>query len=386
MAWLYEHPRSRNWFIGWRVSGKQFNRSTGTPDRKQAEKKLGLHNLMAAANRDKRLTEDFFYSLIGKEVQRATLRDCADKFLSGKRSKQPGTFVRYNRVLDSFCEYLHAGDTAPLIADVNGETIQSFLNEVRSRTTASTANFYYDVLRAFFNHAVDNGKLSDNPTAKIESFKPSMEEAEHQRRGFDAPEIKLAYQAAPNAFWRFAIVCGLYTGLRLGNVATLRWSNFQNQTLTVIDIKDHKELTIPVCSPFLQNMLAELRRRAGKVKPEAYIFDDYATRYLPASKHGENNSASLSLEFHSILVKAGLLEEYQRTNQGNGRSCRRTVSPLSFHSLRHTFVSTLTASGAPQMVARELAGHSSDQVNELYTHTPPELLRKSLKRLPEVFK
>jgi integrase len=107
---------------------------------------------------------------------------------------------------------------------------------------------------------------------------------------------------------------------------------------------------------------------------------------LPASKHGENNSASLSLEFHSILVKAGLLEEYQRTNQGNGRSCRRTVSPLSFHSLRHTFVSTLKASGAPQMVARELAGHSSDQVNELYTHTPPELLRKSLKRLPEVFK
>ncbi len=55
MAWLYKHPRSQFWQIGWRVGNTMFNRSTKVTNRAEAEKKLALFDLMADANRERRL-------------------------------------------------------------------------------------------------------------------------------------------------------------------------------------------------------------------------------------------------------------------------------------------------------------------------------------------
>jgi integrase len=389
MAWLYKHPRSQFWNIGWRVGKKLFNRSTKVSDRKEAEKQLALYNLMADAKRENRLSEDFYNSLTGRELDRITLRDGAEKYLEkSKGATQPGTFVRYEMVVRSFLEYLHASDTAPLIGDIDSETLQRFLNDVRGRTTASTANFYRRVLNALFVHALNNRKIRSNPVKGLETYRASKDEIEVSRRPFEEKEIRAAYAAAPNNFWRFAIVFGLYTGLRLGNVVTLRWRDvdLKKKVVNVVDIKSPDKLSIPIASPFLLNLFAELRRRSPKAKPESFIFPEYAEKYLRKSKGGENSAAQLSVEFRSILVDAKLLEKYERKNQGTGRTCRRTVSPLSFHSLRHNFITMLKERGASQTVARELVGHDSDAVNQLYTHTSEDVIRKSLKRLPEVFK
>jgi hypothetical protein len=142
MAWLYKHPRSQFWQIGWRVGNKLFNRSTKVANRKEAEKKLALFDLMADANHERRLTDDFYNSLTGRELERITLRDGVEKYLEKcKGTTQPGTFVRYRMVVDSLLAYTHASDTAPLIGDINGETLQQFLNDVRSRTSASAPFF-----------------------------------------------------------------------------------------------------------------------------------------------------------------------------------------------------------------------------------------------------
>ncbi len=119
---------------------------------------------MADAKRENRLSEDFYNSLAGRELDRITLRDGAEKYLDkSKGATQPGTFVRYDMVVRSFLEYLHASDTAPLIGDIDNETIQRFLNDVRGRTTASTANFYRRVLNALFVYALNNRKIRSNP-------------------------------------------------------------------------------------------------------------------------------------------------------------------------------------------------------------------------------
>ena len=351
---------------------------------------------MAAAKQQGQLSEDFFRSLTGQEIQRIPLRSGAEKFLEkAKGSTQPGTFVRYRLVVNSLLDYLHATPTVPSLNAVKGETVQQFLNDVRARTSATTANFYRKVLNELFAHAVLNKKITSNPVKGIGTFKSSKEEIEIGRRPFELSEIRAAYDAAPNNFWRFAIVFGLYTGLRLGNVVTLRWRDVDlaHGLIKVVDIKSPDKLQIPIVSPFLLNMLAELRRRATKAKPEDFLFPDYARLYLSKSKDGENNAADLSREFRGIMVKAKLLADYDHKDgearshrRGDtGRSVRRHVSPLSFHSLRHNFITMLKERGASQMVARELVGHDSNAVNDLYTHTSAEIIRRSLKRLPEVF-
>lgn len=386
MAWLYKHPRSGFWKIGWRVGKKLFNRSTKITDRKQAEKQLATFNLMADAKRHNLLTEDFFNSLNGRQLERISLRDTANKYLETcKGAVVSGSFIRYEMVVRSFLEYAHATDTVPLIGDINIEIIQTYLNDIRKSTTAATTNFHRTVLNAMFNHALANKKIRSNPVTDIATYKASKQEVEISRRPFTETEIRDAYAAAPNDFWRFAIVIGLYTGLRLGNVATLRWRNvdLEKLVLKVLDIKGNDELKIPIASKFLLNLFAELKRRSPRSKPDDFIFPEYAALYL---NNGESSASKLSIEFRDILVTAKLVDKYKRKKQGNGLTCRRVISPLSYHSLRHNFVTMLKERGASQSVARELVGHSSDAVNELYTHTSEEVIRKSLKRLPEVFK
>ena len=81
MAWLYKHPRSQFWQIGWRVGNKLFNRLTKVTNRAEAEKKLALFDPMADASREKRLTDDFYNSLTGRELERIALRGAVETYL-----------------------------------------------------------------------------------------------------------------------------------------------------------------------------------------------------------------------------------------------------------------------------------------------------------------
>jgi len=68
MAWLYKHPKSGRWFLGWRVGKKAFNRSTGATDRKEAEKQLTTARIMVSSNREGKLTEAVYGSLTGNRL------------------------------------------------------------------------------------------------------------------------------------------------------------------------------------------------------------------------------------------------------------------------------------------------------------------------------
>jgi hypothetical protein len=74
MAWIYKHPKSGCWFIGWRVGKKAFNRSTGTADGKEAETQLATCEIMVTTSREGKLTEAVFRSLTGQSVQRVAFK------------------------------------------------------------------------------------------------------------------------------------------------------------------------------------------------------------------------------------------------------------------------------------------------------------------------
>jgi integrase len=89
-------------------------------------------------------------------------------------------------------------------------------------------------------------------------------------------------------------------------------------------------------------------------------------------------------QFTEILAKAGLREHQAHTSRDIGRSGKRAASALSFHSLRHTTVSMLRDAGVPQSVAMGFAGHSSPEINNTYTHTGLDSLRRAADSLPDL--
>ena len=57
---------------------------------------------------------------------------------------------------------------------------------------------------------------------------------------------------------------------------------------------------------------------------------------------------------------------------------------LSFHSLRHTYVSQFANAGVAPDVRQLLAGHSDERSHAVYTHTQLDTLREAVKKLPNI--
>ena len=89
-------------------------------------------------------------------------------------------------------------------------------------------------------------------------------------------------------------------------------------------------------------------------------------------KHG------LSGRFAAIMEKAGI--EGKRTEASGGR----TLSSLSFHSLRHSFNSAMANAGISQEVRQKLTGHTSAETNKVYTHHELEALRAAVSVIPRI--
>jgi integrase len=386
MAWLYRRSGSENWWIGYRMHGRQYLRTTNTPDKSRAEKELAKLEAMNQAHKAGSLTEEFFRLLTRKESPSDSLKAYVRQWLAECKELSSATVERYTQVIDEFCDHVNATDTTPLLRDIQREVIAAFLRKKRSTTTAATAKVVRRILAAFFNYAVDNEAVQFSPVPSSKSLKLTSGRrkgnGESSRRAFTLMELNTLYEKAPNDFWRYMLLAGFYCGQRMGDIITLPWGavDFEQRIVRLTTRKTGTPLQIPL-HPRLGMFLAALNRKAGTVKASDPIWPEQAKTYA------EQGAGSFSNAFYDeVLLPAGLVPPRTHKPKKGKDGNRRQVNPVSFHCLRHTFVSLLKVAGGTQSVAKELAGHSSDQISDLYTHNPPEVLAKAINLLPEVNK
>jgi hypothetical protein len=71
-------------------------------------------------------------------------------------------------------------------------------------------------------------------------------------------------------------------------------------------------------------------------------------------------------------------------SRGIGKSGRRRINELSFHSLRRTATTLLHEAGVPPTVAQALIGHDSQEVHHDYIGIGREALRSAVNRFPKL--
>jgi len=99
----------------------------------------------------------------------------------------------------------------------------------------------------------------------------------------------------------------------------------------------------------------------------------------------DGDSRRLSAQFHEILVEAGLAEARPKDkNSGRGHSVKRTVSELSFHSLRQNITPWLKRAGVPESVVRDIIGHESELGRRESTHLDDATKRQANRKLPQI--
>jgi integrase len=172
--------------------------------------------------------------------------------------------------------------------------------------------------------------------------------------------------------WRTLILLGFYSGGRLGDLARLRWNavDLVERTLSFTQRKTDTKVKIPI-HPQLHEALLALPapdRSDAPLLPTLY------------DKPGTGRSG-LSMTFRKIMTEAGIDGGIAREKKG---ARGRNVSRLSFHSLRHSFNSVLANAGVPVEVRQLLTGHSSADMNAVYTHHEFGRVQAAIEHLPRL--
>lgn len=185
---------------------------------------------------------------------------------------------------------------------------------------------------------------------KVSKFKESKGRVEYH-----TPEEIKQILSVFNKAWQLVVLLGCRAGLRRGEIANLKWADvdFKNNQLYIAPNKTEKHRYIPIAEDLRKALESAYKAR----KREVYVVNvgDTATR---------NNNDYLSAYY------------------------RKATADLPFncflHKLRHTFASHLVQAGIDLYRVKNLMGHSTIQMTEIYAHLAPTDLKSAIKALPKI--
>ena len=225
------------------------------------------------------------------------------------------------------------------------------------------------MLKSSLQAAHENGLLAKNPCVALRL----THETATEQRVLSIREHRLLTMAAIRAN-ELPVLIGLYTGMRIGEVCGLKWSDidWQESIVTVqrtvqrcARAEPHSSGTEVIISApkssssrrvlpvpaFLMQLLLGLREAA---QPEAFVFGSLAKACEPRL---------LQLHLEKLTTLCGL-------------------DGVHFHTLRHSFATRLLEMGVDFKTVSLLLGHSSARITlDFYAHATLEQRQRAVGQL-----
>ncbi len=214
-----------------------------------------------------------------------------------------------------------------MLRDIQPALLAGFLREKRANTSTATAKLARRVLSGFFNYCVDNSELPISPVPSSRALKLNKD-SKSARRAFTLRELKTIFDKCPNDFWKYMVLAGFYCGQRMGDLICLPWAavDLEHKQVRLTQSKTGKAVVVPLRNE-LADLIAELKEKAGPVKPADAIWPEQCQRYQKFGAGGFSN------EFYDeVLLPAGLVPKRPHTaikRDGTNRTAQGNVSQFS---------------------------------------------------------
>jgi integrase len=331
------------WHMDFMHQGKQFRRSTGTTNRKLAQRIYDKVKGEIAENR-------WFEKLPGEEK---TLREMMAKYLKehSARNKTPKSYDRdielANHLIGSF------GDS--MLTEILPKNISEYKVKRRDEgASPRTINYELALMSHAFNLAIREWEwLRDNPVRKV-----SREKVNNMRERWLTFEEEEKLIDASLQWLQKLIIFSVETGLRQGEVLNIQWPQVDlfRKTITILEQKNNAKDVLPLNERALEVLKAKAKIRHLK------------SNYVFYNKNGNSIRVSnLHRALYSALKRAGL-------------------SDLKWHDLRHTFATRLVQAGVDLYTVQKLGRWKEIKMVQRYAHHYPESLRKGVEVLDNVRK
>lgn len=294
-----------------------------------------------------------------------TLSDIADDWLMVNKNKfKQSTYQGYKYKIDKYItgHYIAAYN----IFSVTEAQAIDFVNMlVNKQLSSKTINDIISLLNSLFDFAEKRYKM-------FHINVPYVKNTYKEMRVLSVSEQKHLehYLIQDMDNYKFGIYIALYTGIRIGELCALKWSDIHDGTInvnkTVIRLKDgnktkividtpktnHSFRTIPI--PNFLNKIIENNRKQS----EQYV--------LASDKISFVEPRLMQIHFKKAIS-----------------DCE--ISDASFHTLRHTFATRCVECGFDIKSLSEILGHSNVQITlNKYVHSSMELKQFNMNKLQKI--
>jgi len=275
-----------------------------------------------------------------------TLSEYGKRYLELYKSAKETTRISKERAVNVLARYL--GDYR--LDKVTAFIVEKFRVERREKDLVKDSSINADVaiLSSILSMAVKSGILDKNVCKGIKRLK----ELQSRDRILSGDEIALLLDKLQGKD-RLMVLVGLFTGMRLNEVLSLKWQDidFAKGITTFIQSKTGKIVTIPLSS-YLANEL--INYRAGcQLETDSVFETRKLTKVLLSSYSGH-----FSLLFKSL-----------------------GISNFTFHNLRHSFASLHGELGTGTITTKEMLGHSNLDMTLRYSHIGLDSKRQAIDTL-----
>lgn len=305
----------------------------------------------------RRKYDDFMQGKDDKISNVATVKEWAEQWLEiyKKPNVTYGTYHNYkmyvdNRIVPSIGHLK--------LAQIKPAHISEFMSTV-SKLSNSAQHHIYLTLKGIFDTAVENGFIKTSPMPK---FMPKNQ-SESTIEVFGKDELKKLIDTAKNHKYGLLVLLPLYTGMRMGEIIALKWTdvNFKNKTITIRKSMARAE----------DGGYAEKSPKSGKER--IIVMPNELTAILKNTpKRG-------------IYVITGDKEPFITQNQYELRYKQvlqaADVRYLSPHKCRHTYATYLVRGGADLPTIQALLGHAELSTTEIYIDIDISDKQKNIKKL-----
>lgn len=377
----YIVKRGNNFFARWVVNGKVYTKTTGTSNRREAEKVLAdlvspfvQHDEIETLQRHATKVQGIQAELKAYEDAQPALGINAAWTAYLKSTNRPdtgeATLRQYGFQFGKLQDWLttHHPEVKEL-RHISKPIADEFAAHIGGKLSANSYNKYIALFKCVWKVLADTAKLTSNPWENIRR----KVQIGHTRRELTVEELsKVCAEVSGEMRLLFAI--GIYSGLRLGDCALLDWGaiDLVRGIVSVIPRKtarhsDGQPVKIPMHKT-LSAMLAE----TPTAKRRGYVLPATAKLY-------KRNSSELSNRISRIFQKCGI--KTQAEKQAGQHHARVDVG---FHSLRHTYVSLCANAGVPLALVQSIVGHSNPMMTLHYHHASEDALKTAVAALPDV--
>ena len=347
---------------------------------------------------------------IKAESQNVTINEMFDLWCQIKRGLKNNTFENYKYMYNLFVRPNFGKNR---ISKLKKTDVKRFYNQLADDRglQASTIDSVHTVLHQILQMAVDDNYIRNNPSdGVLKELKQSHVFKTEKRRGLTKPEQELLLNYLKNHrlynHWYpiFAVMIG--TGLRVGEVAGLRWCDIDlaegiidvNHTLVYYDHRDennkrgcyfnvHTPKTpnsnrqVPMLEFVKEAFLMERNNQQALGITCEVVIDGYTDFIFLNRDGGPFYHGSLNKTIRRIIRDCN--DEVLMKEEDNPV----LLPHFSCHSLRHTFTTRMCEAGVNVKVIQDTLGHADISTTlNIYADVTKELKKAEFASLNDFFK